>query len=68
VRTHILLTGITALLLATGAVHAETNVLGCFTRTYDKTHLANHPDQLVTAVRLRIYHPPSNEDATRMNM
>jgi len=64
----LLLTGIAALLLATGAAHTETNVLGCFVRTYDKAHLAEHPDQLVTAVRLRIYHPPSNEDATRMNM
>src|SRR5262249_15930797 len=65
---QLLLTSVTALFLATGAVNAETNVLGCFTRTYDKTHLADHPDQLVTAVTLRIYHPPSNEDATRMNM
>ena len=48
------LTGIAALLLATGAAHTETNVLGCFVRTYDKTHLAEHPDQLVTAVKLHI--------------
>jgi hypothetical protein len=32
--------------------------LGCFTRTYDRAHLARHPDQLVTQVRLRIYRPP----------
>jgi hypothetical protein len=52
------LTGIAALLLATGAAHTETDVLGCFVRVYDKAHLAKHPDQLVTAVKLRIYHPP----------
>lgn len=27
---------------------------GCFTRTYDKTHLGKHPDQLVTSMRLRL--------------
>ena len=31
---------------------------GCFTRTYDRAHLAQHPDQVVTAVMLRIYRPP----------
>jgi len=41
----LLLTSIAALFLATGAVHAETNVLGCFVRVYDKAHLAKHPDQ-----------------------
>jgi hypothetical protein len=54
----LILTGIAALFLATGAAHTETNVLGCFVRTYDKAHLARHPDQLVTAVKLHIYHPP----------
>jgi hypothetical protein len=53
-----LLAGIVVLFLTTGAVHTETDVLGCFVRTYDKAHLAEHPDQLVTAVRLHIYHPP----------
>src|SRR5262249_35327519 len=72
------LTGVAALLLATGAAHTETNVLGCFVRTYDKAHLAEHPDQLVTAVKLHIYHPPpdvardagwpSARDATWMKM
>jgi hypothetical protein len=52
------LTGIAALFLATGAVHAETNVLGCFVRVYDKAHLAKHPDQIVTAVKLHITKPP----------
>jgi len=31
---------------------------GCFARTYDRAHLAQHPDQVVTAVMLRIYRPP----------
>jgi hypothetical protein len=46
----ILLAECAALFLATGTAHTETNVLGCFVRTYDKAHLAEHPDQLVTAV------------------
>ena len=64
------LAGIAVLFLATGTAHTETNVLGCFVRTYDKAHLAEHPDQLVTAVRLHIYHPPPDEarDATWMKM
>src|SRR5262245_39869549 len=56
--TRFFIAGIAALFLATGAAHAETNALGCFVRMYDKAHLAKHPDQLVTAVKLRIYHPP----------
>jgi hypothetical protein len=48
----LLLTGIAALFLATGAAHTETNVRGCFARVYDRAHLAKHPDQLVTAVKL----------------
>jgi hypothetical protein len=65
-----LLSGIATLLLATGTAHTETDVLGCFVRTYDKAHLAKHPDQLVTAVKLYIYHPPPDEarDATWMKM
>ena len=65
-----LLTGCAALLLATGAADTETDVLGCFVRTYDEAHLAKHPDQLVTAVKLHIYHPPPDEarDATWMKM
>ena len=43
----VLLTGIAALFLATGTAHTKTDVLGCFVRTYDKAHLAEHPDQLV---------------------
>jgi hypothetical protein len=64
----LLLSGIAALLLATGTAHTESNVLGCFTRTYDKAHLAKHPDQLVTAIRLRVYHPPSDVSATWMGL
>jgi WD domain, G-beta repeat len=32
--------------------------LGCFARVYDKAHLAKHPDQIVTAVKLHIHRPP----------
>jgi hypothetical protein len=74
----LLLISVTALFLAAGAAHTETNVLGCFVRTYDKTHLAKHPDQLVTSVKLHVYHPPpdvardagwpSAQDATWMKM
>jgi hypothetical protein len=53
-KTCVLITGIAALLLATGAAHTETNALGCFARVYDEAHLAKHPDQLVTAVKLHI--------------
>jgi hypothetical protein len=45
------------LLLAVPAT-AEPDPLGCFTRTYDRNQLAQHPDQLVSAVKLRIYRPP----------
>jgi hypothetical protein len=35
--------------------HAEKEtVLGCFVRIYTGTHLANHPDQIVTVVKLSI--------------
>jgi hypothetical protein len=37
---------------------AGPDALGCFTRSYDRAHLARHPDQLVTAVKLRVYRPP----------
>jgi hypothetical protein len=37
---------------------AGPDALGCFTRAYDRAHLARHPDQLVAAVKLRIYRPP----------
>ena len=29
-------------------------MLGCFVRIYDRTHLAEHPDQIVMAVKLSI--------------
>jgi hypothetical protein len=45
------------LLLAVPAT-AGPDAPGCFTRTYDRAHLAQHPDQLVSAVKLRIYRPP----------
>jgi hypothetical protein len=46
------------------SVAAEPDALGCFTRTYDRAHLARHPDQLVTSVKLRI-RPPSDVDDER---
>jgi hypothetical protein len=45
------------LMLAVPAT-AGPDALGCFTRTYDRAHLAQHPDQVVTAVKLRIHRPP----------
>jgi|SRR6516164_4803211 len=32
-----------------------------------KAHLAEHPDQLVTAVKLHIYHPPPGEGTPPLN-
>jgi hypothetical protein len=53
--------------LGASVAHTETDVLGCFVRTYDKAHLAEHPDQLVTAVKLHIYHPPPGEGTPPLN-
>src|SRR5260370_18271502 len=51
--------GVGGLLLTCGVpATAGPDALGCFTRTYDRAHLAQHPDQVVTAVKLRIYRPP----------
>jgi hypothetical protein len=61
-RTKLFLTGIAALLLATGAAHTETNVRGCFVRVYDKAHLAKHPDQIVTTAKLHIKEPDPDPD------
>jgi hypothetical protein len=46
------------LLIFTMPATAGPDALGCFTRTYNRTHLASHPDQLVTAVKLHIHRPP----------
>lgn len=40
---------------------AGPDALGCFTRTYDRGHLAQHPNQIVRAVKLRIYRPPPGD-------
>lgn len=50
------------LLLATVLpTYARTaSVLGCFARAYDGTHLARHRDQIVKAVKLKIYPSPSD--------
>jgi hypothetical protein len=54
--TRVALAGL-LLILALPAT-AGPEALGCFTRSYDRAHLARHPDQLVTAVKLRVYRPP----------
>jgi len=46
------------LLMLAVPASAGPDALGCFTRTYDRAHLAQHPDQVVTAVKLRIHRPP----------
>jgi hypothetical protein len=43
---------------------AETDALGCFARVYDRAHLAKHPDQRVTAVKLHIHRPPPEYSST----
>jgi hypothetical protein len=42
-----------------GAVLAEP-LRGCFVRAYDKAHLAQHPDQMIARVKLRIYANPTD--------
>jgi hypothetical protein len=44
---------IVAIIVAIPAARAET-MLGCFVRIYDRTHLAEHPDQIVRVVKLSI--------------
>ena len=53
---RIVLAGLLLILALPAA--AGPDAPGCFTRTYDRAHLAQHPDQVVTAVTLRIYRPP----------
>ena len=53
---RIVLAGLLLILALPAA--AGPDAPGCFTRTYDRAHLAQHPDQVVTAVMLRIYRPP----------
>ena len=52
-----------ALATLTTTALADDLALGCFIRAYDKAHLARHPDQLVTAVKLRIKRPPPDTGA-----
>jgi hypothetical protein len=42
-----------AIIVAIPAAKTES-MLGCYVRIYDRTHLAEHPDQIVRAVRLSI--------------
>ena len=50
---HIALILLVAVTLSVPAL-AANNVAGCFSRTYDRAHLAKHPDQIVTAVKLHL--------------
>jgi hypothetical protein len=55
-REMVKLRPVSAILIVSSLVffpaNATTEMLrGCFARTYSKTHLAEHPDQLVTAVK-----------------
>ena len=60
--TKLLIALATTVALASAmSVAAEDSVLGCFKRTYDRSHLAQHPDQLVTEVRLRIFRAPEGQ-------
>ena len=55
-----------ALILAGGSTaHAEPKLSGTFTRTYDRAHLAAHPDQIIRAVRLSII--PPNADHPKVH-
>jgi len=45
-----------AALLVAGSATAGADE--CFTRTYDRAHLARHPDQMVTSVSLRLRRSP----------
>jgi hypothetical protein len=49
---------LTVMMVAPVTAGAAEPLLGCFARTYDKQHLAQHPDQLVTAVQLKLYAGP----------
>jgi len=57
----LLITLATTVALLPASVAAEDSMLGCFTRTYDRAHLAQHPDQLVTEVKLRIFRAPEGK-------
>jgi hypothetical protein len=46
------------LMIVAPATSGADSLLGCFARTYDKTHLAQHRDQTITAVKFKIYPSP----------
>ena len=47
-----------AVIVVAPAVGAKADTaLGCFARVYDRAHLASHPDQIITTVRLSIKKP-----------
>ena len=54
--------------LIPASVAAEDSMLGCFTRTYDRSHLAKHPDQFAQTVteRLMMYALGRNIEAYDM--
>ena len=50
---------LTVMIVAPATAGTEP-LLGCFARIYAKRHLAQHPDQTVTSVKLKIYPSPSD--------
>jgi hypothetical protein len=46
-----------------GLALAEGPAPACYARDYDTAHLASHPDQVVSAMRLRIEAPGANGEA-----
>jgi hypothetical protein len=49
-----------ALALLAAPARADAPFDGCFVRLYDAEHLADHPDQLVTAIALKPFPEPTD--------
>ena len=56
-------TSLALLLALPGIAAADGPTPGCYARDYDPTHLAAHPEQVVSAMRLRIGVPGANGEA-----
>jgi hypothetical protein len=50
-------------LAAPGLAAAEGPAPGCYARDYDAAHLEAHPEQVVSAMRLRVDSPDANGEA-----
>ena len=50
------------------AVTGKDKTYACFTRVYDPVHLAAHPKQKVSAMKLLVTSEQSEEDATQQNV